>query len=153
MSVAAVGLTLGGISAASSIAGGVSAQQAGQAEAKRLREAGQIEAADRRRQTSRLLARQTVAFAASGIDVGTGTPLQVLADTVAEEELAALRIEAGRTAQAESAEFRGDQALIQGVTGGITTVLGSAAAFSTLGGGGPQTSGVTPSRISVRGGR
>lgn len=131
MAAAAIALTL--ISAATSIAGGVAAQKSAQAEAKQLRAVGEIEAEDRRRQTRRLLASQQVAFAGSGVVATTGTPLDVLGDTAAEEELAALRIQFGRENESAALRRRGDLAEIQGLTSGLGTVLGGAASFGNLG--------------------
>lgn len=121
------------VSAATSIAGGVQAQRNAKAEASFRREVGKIEAADKRRDTRRLIASQQVAFAASGVDPSLGTPLDVLGDTVAEAELAALRLQFTRDSEAASLKLRGSQALTQGITSGLGTILGAAAGFAGLG--------------------
>ncbi len=126
-------LTLTAISAATSIAGGAAASRDANAEADQLRRLGKIEAEDKRRETRRLLASQQVAFAASGVDPSVGTPLDVLGATVAEAELAALRIEFGRESEATSIRSRGRRALTQGITGSLGTILGGVSTFGKLG--------------------
>ncbi len=128
--MAAAGLILAAMSAATSIAGGIAANSNAKAEAAFLSQVGGIEAADRRRQTRRLIASQQVAFAASGVDPNVGTPLDVLGDTVAESELAALRIQFARESGAASLKLRGKQALTQGITSGLGTILGATAGFA-----------------------
>ncbi len=126
-------LTLTAISAATSIAGGAAANRDAQAEADHLRKLGRIEGEDKRRETRRLLASQQAAFAASGVDPSVGTPLDVLADTVAESELAALRIQFGRESEATAMRQRGRRAQTQGITGALGTILGGASTFALLG--------------------
>ncbi len=105
------------------IVGGFAANESARLEAEFLRNIGRIEAADKRRDTRRLLASQTVAFAASGVDPGQGTPLDVLGDTVAESELAALRIQFRRDFEAQSIKRQGQQAFTQGIIGGSSKTL------------------------------
>jgi len=112
------------VSAGLSIAGGVVAQKNAEAEAQIRRKLGKVEAEDRRRQARRLIASQQVAFAKAGVATGVGTPLDVLGDTVAEEELAALRIRFGRQLESDALKIRGSQALTRGITGGLNTILG-----------------------------
>ena len=126
-------LTLTAISAATSIAGGAAANRDARAEADQLRRLGKVEAEDQRRETRRLLASQQVAFAASGVDPSVGTPLDVLGATVAEAELAALRIEFGRESEATAIRQRGRRAQTQGITGSLGTILGGASTFALLG--------------------
>jgi len=113
------------ITAGLSIAGGVIGKRNADAEAKTIRALGKVEAEDRRRQTRRLLASQKVAFAKAGVATNQGTPLDVMGDTVAEEELAALRIRFGRKSQSEAIKRQGDLALFQGIVSGAGTILGS----------------------------
>ena len=127
----AVGLALSAVSAATSIAGGIAADRAAKSEAKFRKRLGAVEAEDRRRQTRRLIASQEVAFAKAGIDPGSGSPMDVLADTIAEEELQALRLKFSRDSQAESIRFQGKLALDSGISSGLGTVLGATNNFST----------------------
>ena len=113
------------VTAGLSIAGGVIGKQNADADAAVLRSLGKAEAGDRRRQTRRLLASQKVAFAKAGVATNVGTPLDVMGDTVAEEELAALRIRFGRKSESNSLKRAGDLALFQGIASGAGTVLGS----------------------------
>ena len=112
------------ISVATSVAGGVVASRNASAEAKTLKKVGELEAADRRRETRRLLAEQTVAYASAGVSLGSGSPLDILGDTVAESELAALRVKFGRDSQASSMKREGSLAFLGGI--------GSAAGTATL---------------------
>ena len=114
-----------GLSAVTSILGGVMAMQQAKGEAKFLKALGEIEAEDFRRETRRLLGEQLVAFAAAGVDPTVGTPLDVLGDTVAERELGALRIRFGRRMQAKGVLRAGNAALIQGIGQGGSTILGA----------------------------
>lgn len=112
------------VSAGLSIAGGIAGKRNADAEAKARRRLGAVEAEDRRRQTRRLIASQQVAFAKAGVATGAGTPLDVLGDTVAEEELAALRIRFGRESESDALKRQGDLALFKGIAGGLGTILG-----------------------------
>ena len=125
----AVPLIMVGLSAASSISGGIRAGNNADAEGVFLRRVGQVEAADKRRETRRLIASQRVAFGASGVDPSVGSPMDVLGDTVAESELAALRIKFAREQGTLSIEQRGDQAQQAGIVNGVGTVLGGVASF------------------------
>ena len=120
------------------IAGGVAAQEQGVVDGAFRRQLGAIEASDHRRETRRLLARQQVAFAAAGVDPTLGTPLDVLADSVRERELAALRIRFARETEAKQLISRGKQAFVEGAVGGTASLASSVASFGVfegLGGG------------------
>ena len=134
MQMAIAGAALSVVSAAASIAGGVAADRAAKAEAKFRKKLGAAEAEDKRRLTRRLIASQEVAFAKAGIDTESGSPMDVLADTVAEEELQALRLKLSRDSQAESIRFQGKLALDAGIASGVGTVLGAAGNFQTKSG-------------------
>ena len=120
-------------SAAMSIGGGITSQQAGKAQAKALRRTGEAEADDIRRRTRRLAATQRAAFGASGVDPNVGSPIDVLGDTIAEGELAALRARATRRGQGTAAKSQGSQAFISGISGGATSILGGVTAAKALG--------------------
>jgi hypothetical protein len=126
-----VTFAFGALGLAGSIGSGVMQAQAGadalsaaKGDAKRLEAIGREEANDRRRATRRLIGRQKVAYAGSGIEIGTGTPLDVLADTVAEEELAALRVEQARREQARSLRYQGRAAKRSADASAFGTILG-----------------------------
>ena len=119
-----------GLSMATSMIGGAVAQQNADALARQLRLIGEIEADDHRRATRRLLAAQQVAFAAAGVDTGSGTPLDVLGDAVAERELEALRIKFGRRSEAKAARIAGNAAHLQSIAQGGQTILGAVADYN-----------------------
>lgn len=120
----AVSLGLLAITAATTITGAVVAERGAKSEAKQRKLLGKAEQEDRRRKTRRLIAAQQVAFARAGVATTLGTPLDVLGDTVAEEELAALRIRFGRKSESSALKRQGNQALVQGVSRGLGTILG-----------------------------
>lgn len=119
----------GAIGGVGSIVGGVLANRDAKANAKNVRRIGAAEEEDKRRANRRIIASQQVAFAKAGIATGTGTALDVLGDTVAEAELAALRVRFGRKAEADALKDQGRAALTAGIIEGTGTILGSAASF------------------------
>ena len=127
MATAAI-LSLLAVSTATSIAGGVIAKRNADSEAKTLKKVGQLELDDRRREMRRLLAAQTVAFAKGGVSPGSGSPLDVLGDTVAEADLSALRVRYSRQAQAKSVTQQGDLALLGGIGSAFGNLTSVAAA-------------------------
>ncbi len=131
--LAVIGTTVSLIATAASVglsvAGGVAANKAAKRDAARLREIGAAEAEDKRRATRKLIARQQVAFAGAGVDPQVGSPLDVLGDTVAESELAALRVQHARESQALGVRQQGRLALFQGAAGATSTLLGGANEF------------------------
>jgi len=129
--MAIAGLVLSGISAATPMQGGISAQMDAAEQAKLLSVIGEIEASDRRRAGRKLIAEQQVAFAGSGVDIQTGSPLDVLGDTVAEIELDALRAKFARQTQGFATAQRGQQAQTQGASAGLGTILGGVSRFAS----------------------
>lgn len=89
---------------------------------RRLERAVQIEReGDLRREGRRLIAAQRVAVAKSGVQL-TGSPLDVVAETAGEVELAALRSRFAslvRQRELARAEARSRQQLIQGIAGAV----------------------------------
>ncbi len=92
-----------------------------------------------RRGAEKLKGKQRVAFAASGVDIGTGSPLLVLADTARQAEIDAMTVrtrgaieEAGFKEQAVTKRYSGKQAYKAGKTGAFATILsGAGRALST----------------------
>lgn len=105
------------------VGAGVAGFAAGQRQGDFQDELARTATDDRRRQAKRLLANQRVAFAKGGVDIDTGSPLDVVTDTAAEEELAALR--AGLPFELQGDRFRreGRDAIFSGVSGAATTLL------------------------------
>jgi len=120
----AVSLALAAVSSATSIAGGVAAQRAAKAEARFRNRLGMAEAEDQRRRNRRLFAAQKAAYAKAGIDPNSGSPLDVLSDSVQEAELQALRLRFSRQSQAESIRFQGKLARDTSIIRGASTLLG-----------------------------
>ncbi len=119
------------LSSGLSIASGISAKRNADAQAKQMRRAGEVEADDRRREAKRLLAAQQVAFAAGGVSVNTGTPLDVLGDTFAELELGALRAQFLRESDSDLLKKRGAEAKLQGFANAGGTILGGFTSFQS----------------------
>jgi len=117
-------LALLAVTAAASIAGGVAADRNAKAQAKQQEKVEAAEFEDSRRARKRLLAKQQNAFAAAGVATTVGTPLDVLGDTVAEVELAALRQKFSRRTAADALKAEGKAQLTQGIISGVGTVLG-----------------------------
>lgn len=160
---AAASAASGAAKAASSIFGGVSARNAAQANARMAdenaayanRQAGDAvfrgsdEVAKHYLQQAQLAGRQTAAMAANGIELGFGSPLEVLASTAAlgEIDAEALRENARREAEgyrmaalnqrqeAASYRARGQAALVSGLIDGFDTLLGTASQISRKGAG------------------
>ena len=120
-----------GLSGITSVQGGRTARKDAIEQAKLLNIIGEIEASDKRREGRRLIAAQQVAFAGAGVDVQTGSPLDVLGDTVAEIELAALRTKFARQTQGFAVAQQGQQAQTQGLAGGLGTILGGVSTFAS----------------------
>ena len=87
-------------------------------------------------QGAKLVGAQRVAFAGSGIDLSEGTPMDVMAETVANIELDALRALKGREQEAKSLRRRSAAAGAVAnananatILGGATQGLGTAASF------------------------
>lgn len=124
----------GVVSGTGSIIGGIAAKRQAAVEAEFLRRLGVIEAGDVRRENRRRLASQQVAFAASGVDPGSGSPIDVLGDMAAELELAALRTQFSRESSALALKRQGAQALFEGVVSGVGSIVSSATTFGVGGG-------------------
>lgn len=90
------------LSAASAISQGISAKNQAdtqaainEQQAMREKQVSAGEERDFRRKQSRLLAERRAGLGASGVEIGTGTPLLAASDFAAETELQALRIRSG----------------------------------------------------------
>jgi len=134
MNLATAGPALGGLSgistglgAFSQIGGGLAQFHQAKANAKALNRIGKIEAADVRRQTRRLLGREQVAAAASGVDPTQGSALDIQAEAALEGEVAALRARFARDSQARAIKAEGKAALIRGISGASSSLLGGLA--------------------------
>jgi len=124
--------TIGLVDAFSGIAGGLAgirggfdANEKAKENARFLRERGRTEADEDRRQVRALIGAQRVAQAASGIDPGEGSAVDVIADTAAEGELRALRREFGFELEARQEEETGQAGLLESVLSGSGTILGA----------------------------
>lgn len=111
----------GGVTAASQISAGNYAddiskrnQVALNQQAESVIEAGKVEEGRSRIQTADIKGKQKTGFAASGVDVGSGSPVDILSDTAAFGELDALTIRQGAEADAESLRSRGVSERLQG---------------------------------------
>lgn len=94
-----------------------------------------------RRRNRRLLGDQVVGFASSGVRIDVGTPLDVMAESVADGELDALTVRAGGqikardlNIQATLARKEGDQGFVNSLFGAGATILKGGSEISTLAG-------------------
>lgn len=137
------------IGAASSVMGGIEANKQAQYNARVAEISGQqalsaagVEAGQKRKATERLQGTVRARAAANGLEVGDGSPLEVLLENASEGELDALWSEhAGKVAdsryrsQATLDRRRGKQAEFAGYVGAAQQVLGAAAgAYKMYGG-------------------
>lgn len=119
-----------GMSAISSGVSGIAQYKAGQAEKAAdeynadviLRKMAEDEAASRA-EFSRLMGRQRSLYAKAGVDISSGSPLLVLADTAMKEETEAQRIRKAGTDQANLQRYYGRVAAYRGKVSGISTFL------------------------------
>lgn len=138
------------LKAGAQVAQGVSAYNTGkaqeklsQAEARSALEVGAIEEGRIRDEGKAFLGQQRVAQAASGVDISTGSPADVAAESARNIELDALtrryqaRVQSwGKTIEGRQANAKGSAALTQGIIGATSTLLTSGASgdFGSLGG-------------------
>ena len=133
-----VGLVGTGISAIGQLQQGQAAQAAADFRAKNnamlaedaLKRGAEEEEAQRRKNNA-LLGRQKAVMAAGNVDLGSGSPLNVLGDTAMLGELDAMRIrdnakreERGLLADAQVAKMEGDSAVTASMIGSFGTILG-----------------------------
>ena len=112
------------------VAGGVSAYQQAQAQASSLNQMSRAAVYDRREQAKQLMGEQRVAFAKSGVDPATGTPLSVQATTAVSEELAARRIQSAYQKAQYQTKLEGDAALFGSLLQGASSALSSYSSLS-----------------------
>jgi hypothetical protein len=93
---------------------GVATYKTAQEEAKTLEEIGALEGAERRRMGEKLRGAQRAAYAKGGVEI-SGTPLDVMAETAATEELDALRLEYGYKSAAWAKRLQGKQAMVSAI--------------------------------------
>jgi hypothetical protein len=102
------------------------------ADAAAAREAAEFEAAQVTRSGERLLARQRAIYGASGIDPGTGSPLEVAADTAAEIALDVAAIRYGGAVKSAREETRAklhQRAAKDALASGVFDALGAGANY------------------------
>lgn len=114
------------------VAAAKAAQSQANADARALEEAAKVERADIQRKNKRFYETIPGAYAAGNVDIGTGSPLDVMGDAVREGELAAMRGEFNLNEQARRARYAGDLAAFQGYTGAASTILGTAGTLGMM---------------------
>ncbi|HEU0070939.1 MAG TPA: hypothetical protein VFS04_06570 [Alphaproteobacteria bacterium] len=133
-----VEIALAALSAASTVAQGVAANNTARAQAQAMRQNADIirqraavEEDKYRRQTSKLLGRQRALFANAGVNLD-GSPLLAQEETAANAELEALTMRhtgdleaANQLNQAMLTRLKGRTALVSGFTGAGESLLGS----------------------------
>ena len=120
-----IGAVAGGVVA---VGGGIAAKKQGKAQAQLAEQSGEIGADRARREGRRSIADRAARFGASGVVVGTGSTLDVLADEAAEvEEQALVRAFSGDIG-ASGLRGQAGLALATGIVTGIGS-FGTAAGF------------------------
>ena len=114
---------LDALSAGSGIGAGIAGMAIANQNAKQLRQAGAMAESDSLRESARLLGSQRAAYAKAGVDVGSGTPLDVLASTAEQETLRAMRARYGYRTAARTEKLYGIGALSAGVSKAANTIL------------------------------
>ena len=117
------------------------ASEAAKAKAEQQQAVGREEAKRQRIAGRRLAGTQRVNFAKSGVEISSGTPLEILGQTAADAELNALRAQFGFDASASDIRAAGDQRTLQGIAGIADTAIGAGFQLNSLRQGG--TSGRT----------
>ncbi len=111
------------ISALASVGSGITGMVQSQTNQKMLKAEQRAAIDDSLREQARLAGAQRVAYAKGGVDVGSGTPLDVMAETAAEADLQALRIKYGYQAARTNQQTAGLSALAGGLAKGSDTLL------------------------------
>jgi hypothetical protein len=124
-SLALVGAVSTAVAAGGSIAAGVQQQQTAKADAKEATQVAAYDEAQSRDRAKRLLGAQRAAYAKAGVDM-SGTPLDVTADTAAQQEIDALAIRWGGQQRAAGFRAQGQQSLIEGVSSAGSSILSGA---------------------------
>jgi hypothetical protein len=102
--------------------------KAAEASGRNVTLSAQVEEDRRRQQTRQMLASQRTTFAANGVDMSTGTPLEILGDTAAIGEQDALTIRANAARQAWGYSVEANNSLNQGrmaVVGAKNNAIGT----------------------------
>lgn len=123
-----IGIIGSGLSAVTAVGGAIIQSRQMRERAELAEQAGQIEGDRTRREGRRSIAARAARFAGSGVVVGTGSTLDVLADEAAEvEEKALLRAFAGDI-RASDLRAQAGQTLASGIISGIGSI-GTAVGF------------------------
>jgi hypothetical protein len=123
---------LGAIGAGGSVFSGVQERKQRRGEAGEAKELAATAASEWRREGARLRASQRVAFAASGVDPGAGTSLDVQAQSARDAELDALSLQMQGDREARRSKALGTTALTRGLLGGAGTTLSTIDIFKRI---------------------
>ncbi len=115
------------------IAGGIMANAQAKSDANSTKRLGKAEEEDLNRSNRRILGAQRVAFARAGVATGTGSALDVLGDSVAEARLQELRVRFRRDTEAAVLKRKGQEAMIQGISSGVGSILSGVASAGLAG--------------------
>lgn len=132
--------------AAAQIEAGAATRSAAKGQARIARARAVEVAEDERRKGRRLSGKQRAAFAKSGVLIGEGTPIDVMAQTAADAETNALRAAIVFEQQASDFESAGSAAFTQGILGAGVTILGGVQSFADLVGETPGRGTKIPAR-------
>jgi hypothetical protein len=121
-------LALGGLSAATSVIGGFSRREQAKTEADTITAEYEEKERAYRRQATQILAKQQAIGAASGVDIATGSPLELALNTAFEAERNALNIRQTGRYKRQAKLYEADLYAFEGVSSGLgmgASLLGS----------------------------
>ncbi len=122
----AIGSIVGSLAQAGvQIGTGFAAKSTGDRLAAQTRARGEMAASDERREGRRLIAKQRAAAAANGVEIDTGSILDIIAETAMNTEIDELRARLAADEQAEEFERAGENARTTGIFASAATLLGA----------------------------
>ena len=120
-----------GLGVLGGVTGGILQFAASRANAKALKKVAAIRLEEQRRRGDVQVGRIRALYAKAGVQIESGSPIEVTAQAAAEAELAALRAEYEVLLMADQQKAAGTAALIGGILGGASQGLSAASQLGT----------------------
>jgi hypothetical protein len=127
---AVIGLVISVIGAGTAVYQSQQAADAAEDEAKRMEEMAKRDAEIHREQSEKLTAKQRALYAASGVKVGAGSPLAVIARSQAEAEEERQEILKGYGFRSDALRSGASRIRTSGYLTGVGTLLGGTATYA-----------------------